>query len=167
MKHLLLFTLIIFESLLSIGQTKDVITQTLIFKDTNDVPLIVVNDKMIIKNYNRFVYSDKSVDDFVILRSEEAVNRFGEKGKAGAILIKLKAGTKLFNINDLINHYKIEQKESNLPVCLNDYYVSDPHNLIVDASLISSVVVREGTFLAGANEQSDHQRFLDIQTIRN
>ncbi len=82
-----------------------------------------------------------SIDSIKVLKSENAIKEFGERGKNGIIKIKLKRGITLVDKTTLLKQYHI--KETNLPMYIDSTISQPSKNIYFQSSIIKSISIQQ------------------------
>jgi len=96
-----------------------------------------------------------NIDEINVLKNTSAVNKFGDKGKEGAIVITLKPGTQLYTISDFVDPSKDLNKKVK-KVQLNGKILVDFNKLLIDKTALTKSTI-------AADEKSVNDCALDSE----
>jgi len=87
----------------------------------------------------------KAIASMEILKDKSADEQYGTKGKNGVIIITLREGVELNQVDQLFNQYKIKQKQRALPIYVNNKLTPTTADMFYPSSnkIKSVAVVKE------------------------
>ena len=87
----------------------------------------------------------------------EVLKRYGVITKAGAIILKAKAGIDFIFISEIFSLFDVAHEDRNLSVYINDQYVDRPETIVAEKSFITAVDIIK-------NPDNKEERIIDIIT---
>ena len=132
--------------------------------DTSELPLFVLNDNLKTNHFEQFVLNPLTIEHIDILNFQNAIERFGQQAKYGALIIKLNDSTKLFTLSNLLDHFNIKQEDRNLPICLNEVFITESSNVHADIAAIKKIEIKKGRYWFYVNRIATPCRFINIMT---
>jgi len=101
-------------------------------------PLVVVDD--LETDMESMSLDPNNIESITILKNGSALEKYGEKGKEGAILIKTKPGTQFYKITDFVDPLK-DLNKSVSKIQLNGKLLPDANKLLIDKTAFTNSMV--------------------------
>ena len=132
--------------------------------DTSELPLLVLNNSIKSNHFGQFILNPNSLEKVSILNRQEAAKRFGKQAQYGAIMLKINKNTKLLILSALLDHFNIKQEDRNLPICLNEDFITEPSKILGDITAIKKIEITEGRYWFYINQVPTSRKFINIIT---
>ncbi|MBF8963653.1 hypothetical protein I0P70_10375 [Pontibacter sp. FD36] len=103
------------------------------------------------------------IESAEVLKDEKATEKFGDKAKDGAVLLKTDPTAKWVTIQDIYTHYRIPAPQQNLRVIINNQLVKDTSLILANLEQIEKVEVKKQDITAPVRwSLNDEEEFLHI-----
>ena len=132
--------------------------------DTSELPLLVLNNSIKSNHFGQFILNPNSLEKVSILNRQEAAKRFGKLAQYGAIMLNINKNTKLLILSALLDHFNIKQEDRNLPICLNEDFITEPSKILGDITAIKKIEITEGRYWFYINQVPTSRKFINIIT---
>ena len=103
-------------------------------------PLVLVDT--FITSIKCFIIDPGKIESIKVYKDTTAINKFGNAGKEGAIVIHIKDGVNLIRLGPLFDKYGFPDSLRHYRVCVDEVLIKSPELLLIDASQINGI----GTF---------------------
>jgi hypothetical protein len=132
--------------------------------DTSSLPLFVINDTLMINDFKHFILNSKTIENIDIVKQTKAVNQYGYKAKFGAVLMTINDSVKLVTLTDLLDHFKIDLLDRNLPICVDEDFITYPEKIRADITAVKRITVTEGKYWFYTVQIDTSNKFINIIT---
>ena len=105
----------------------------------------------------------EQVESVNVLKGVQAQALYGDKAKAGAIIVKTKPGTDLLRLNAILDKYNIPAKDRKLRVAVNNTLIKDPQLMLISASQLLGVEITSDIKWVNTEDANTTERFLNIK----
>jgi hypothetical protein len=112
----------------------------------------------------QLILNPKTINGIEFLKPVDALSKFGSNAKHGAFIFDIMEGVELFSLLDLFSYYSIKSEDQNLPVCLNNDFITDASKLLADITIIKSMKVVAGRYWFYTSRIDAPQRYINIAT---
>ncbi|MFD2872793.1 hypothetical protein ACFS5N_09960 [Mucilaginibacter ximonensis] len=102
------------------------------------------------------VLADSDIAEINVIKGEQALKYYGEKGSKGVIILAIMKTTNTFNTHALLDKFHVAKKNQRLPVKLDNITLDNPYDLYFSASKIKSIWVM--------NDKHGKPQFISINT---
>jgi hypothetical protein len=107
-------------------------------------------------------HSIKSMD---VYKGQEAIAKFGEKAKEGAIVITMNPNVQLVRIKEIYRHFNVPAQQRGLKVCINNQLINNADLILADLKEVIKVDVIQQDITAPYRWSLDeNEQFLNIIT---
>lgn len=105
----------------------------------------------------------KHIESAEVLKHEKATDKFGEKARDGAVLIKAKSTAEWSTLQDIYTQYGIPAAQQNLRVVINNQLVKDTSLILANLEQIKKVEIVKQDITAPVRwSLNDEEEFLHI-----
>jgi hypothetical protein len=132
--------------------------------DTSRQILCVLKDIDTTNHFKRIILNPKTIDNIEIVNKTDAMIRFGDKGKFGAIIIEINYNTELLSLTELFEQFCIDGKYRQLPICLDDDFITESSKILADVTAIKKMEVTEGRYWFYTKQVDSPQNYINIVT---
>jgi hypothetical protein len=150
--------------LLLAASLKSQTTHTPINDNINDALVLVGKFRTDMKH---FIINSKQVQSVQVLKDKTAVALYGESGKKGVIIFTPKKSANLLKLKDILNKYKIADKDRHLRISLNEEFLPAPEKILIEDSEIKGVEIITDEKLKNTKKVNSHERFINIEAKVN
>jgi hypothetical protein len=130
-----------------------------------ETPLVII-DSMITDFDNLAYLNPNLIESVTILKSSEAIEPYGDKGKNGVLVIKMKSTASLLKLTDVLNQYTISEQDRGLKVCKDNFLVQDPSTLLLDKKAILRVEVITDMYWKNPMEPGPEEKYINIVMVK-
>lgn len=130
--------------------------------DTSKKPYLLVDT--FVTDLNYLVLSPEKIESVSVLKDSSAIALYGDKALHGAIIIKTKSNTKLLQVAEIFDKYKIAEGDRQLRIYINNTPVSHPERLLVDAGEIMGVEITTDKFWVNPEDANSSEKVIHIKT---
>ena len=113
---------------------------------------------------NTLLLSPDRIERMDVYKGKEALDRYGDKGKNGVILIHTKPNTSLLRMTEILDRFHIPPSDRQLRICINEILIPDPKLIVAGVGDIESVEVVKGRRTETLNETDSQERFINIKS---
>lgn len=135
--------------------------------DPKNAPLYVINN-FIISQMSEGSFNFLNPDNFknvsVYQKTDSIAKSYGEKGKNGVITVEYKAGTKILTLPEILDHFRIDECDRDLKICINSSLFEASEALIFDPTALFDITVITGKYTIKGTQINAAQRFINITT---
>ncbi len=85
------------------------------------------------------VLDPENIASIQVLKDTSAINRFGDFGKNGALIINTKPNTNLLRLKSLLDKFQVADSVRKYKVCINEVPIAHPELILLDESQITGV----------------------------
>lgn len=125
-------------------------------------PYIEVDGKQVAQA-SLVLITARHIESAEVLKDEKAIEKFGDKAKDGAILLKTDPKAKWVTIQDIYTHYRIPATQQYLRVIINNQLVKDTSLILANLEQIEKVEVKKQDITAPVRwSLNDEEEFLYI-----
>ncbi|WP_299987346.1 hypothetical protein [uncultured Pontibacter sp.] len=125
-------------------------------------PYIEVDGKQVAQA-SLVLIAARHIESAEVLKDEKATEKFGDKAKDGAVLLKTDPTAKWVTIQDIYTHYRIPATQQNLRVIINNQLVKDTSLILANLEQIEKVEVKKQDIIAPVRwSLNDEEEFLHI-----
>ncbi len=117
-----------------------------------------------IADISSLILNPESIKAIQVMKGEEAMKLYGDKGRDGALLITTKPNTVMLRIKDIVEKFKIPKSGQQLRVCINNVIVEQPQLLLVEEKQIVKVEVTTEHIWVNAEDANTGEKFINIKT---
>lgn len=120
-------------------------------------PLFVIDGKQVMtgNTYPFPIIRTEDIANITVVKSQDALIKYGNAGCSGVVEITLKKGVELISYDQLLDSFHINPADKVLPAFMDKYYIRDKQHCYTLEKLIKSVSLID----------SGSQRFIRISTI--
>ncbi|WP_242916265.1 hypothetical protein [Pontibacter liquoris] len=116
---------------------------------------------------NALVLHPDHIQRMDVLKGPVAIAKYGDKAKAGAVVMTLKNDTKLARLQEVYAAFKVPAQQQNLKIAIDDKLVSKPELLLAYLPDIARVEVKQQDVTAPARFSFDpDEPYLNIVTLQ-
>lgn len=124
-------------------------------------PLVLVNKQETAPN--AIILSPKDIETVEVVKGANALERYGEKGKDGVVIMELKQGLSLVRLEEVYKTFEVPHQQQQLTLAINGKHVKDPTLLLADLRQIERVEVADFE-VASPTRWSFDEQYLNIVT---
>ena len=111
------------------------------------------------------ILNPDKIQSMEVLKGEKAVERFGEKGKEGVVVMELKEEVSLARLPEVFERFAITAQQQKLTVAINGKHVAYPELLLADLRQIKKVEVK-GYDVTSPYRWTFDEEYLNIVTVQ-
>ncbi|WP_347158342.1 hypothetical protein [Pontibacter chitinilyticus] len=112
-----------------------------------------------------FVLNPDHIQSIEVFKGPAAVDKYGDKAKAGAVVMTLKEDVKLARLEQVYAAFNVPEQQRSLKLAIDDKPVSDPELLLANLPDIARVEVKQQDLTAPARFSFDPDApYLNIVT---
>lgn len=100
-----------------------------------------------------------------VYKGEKAVDKFGEKGKEGTVVLTLEEAVSLARLPEIYDRFDVSEQGKKLTVAIDGKHVSEPELLLADLRKIEKVEVKPFDVTAPSRWTFDEE-YLNIVTVQ-
>lgn len=123
-------------------------------------PLFLVNDQE--TTMRAMILSPDDIISMDVVKAAAAIERFGEKGKDGVVILTLKQALPLARVTDVYKAYNVPEMYQKLSLAINGVHITDTALLLADLRQIEKVEATD--FENTMSRWSYDKQFLNIVT---
>lgn len=125
-------------------------------------PYIQIDGKQI-TNESLALIAPQNIESIEVLKNKNATDKFGDKAKEGAILIKAQPTAAWATIQDIYAQFRIPAAQQNLKVVINNQLVKDTSLILANLDQVEKVEVKKQDMTAPVRWSLDgEEEFLYI-----
>jgi hypothetical protein len=124
-------------------------------------PLVLVNEQE--TTTNAIILNPGDIDAVEVVKGANALERYGEKGKDGVIIMNLKQDLPLVRLQEVYKAFAVPEQQQQLTLAINGKHVKDPALLLADLRQIKKVEVADFE-VASPTRWSFDEQYLNIIT---
>lgn len=109
------------------------------------------------------VIGSKHIKEVSVIKGASAIEKLGDKAEQGAVMITTKPGTKLLQLQQILDRYNIPEADRKLRVCINKTLVHQPELIVAEASEIQAVEITTDRYWQHAEDADSNERFINIK----
>ncbi|RDV12997.1 hypothetical protein DXT99_21705 [Pontibacter diazotrophicus] len=131
----------------------------------NDVarPLVVIGSQE--TTSDALILDPTNIQHLNVYKGEKAVEKFGDKGKEGVVVVELKETVPLARLPEIFEQFNVSKKGQTLTVAIDGKHVSEPELLLADLRQIKKVEVKPFDVTAPSRWTFDEE-YLNIVTVQ-
>jgi hypothetical protein len=140
------------------------VTRPLSSNNTTKDPLVMVDT--FVTSIKYFIIDPGKIESINVYKDTAAINKFGNAGKEGAIIIHTKDGVNLLRLGPLFDKYGFPDSLRHYRVCVDEVLIKSPELLLIDESQINGI----GTFVSvnwNDLRQPKDEKFINVTTKNN
>lgn len=122
--------------------------------------LVSVNNFKTDENH-LFINSEK-IESLEVMSEADAVSKFGEAGKSGAILLQPKKSAELLQFDQILDQFNIKGKDRNLRVCINKILTRNPQLILIEKSQIEKVEITQDYRWSDPQDSNAGEKVINI-----
>lgn len=128
-------------------------------------PFVMINSQE--TAMGAFIVAPEQIATVEVLKEQEAVMRFGDKAKEGAIIIKLKQDVPFARVQAVYDFFQIPQDQQQLKLTINDQLITNKELLLADMQLIEKLELKTQDVTATSRFSFDEDTpYLNIVTVQ-
>lgn len=126
-------------------------------------PLVLIDSQA--TTSDAFILDPDEIQSMNVYKGEKAVEKFGEKGRAGAVVMTLKEAVPLARLPEIFEQFNVKEQEQKLTVAIDGRHISKPELLLADLRQIQKVEVKQFDVTAPSRWTFDEE-YLNIVTVQ-
>ncbi len=102
-----------------------------------------------------FILQPDKIKSIDVVKGKKATTLYGDKAKAGAVIIELKDQVTLSRLPQVLAHFEVPAEQQELKVAIDGKIVQQPDMLLVEIASVKNleVTTAENFFVEGGQEQ--------------
>ena len=126
-------------------------------------PLVVIGSQQ--TTMDALILDPDIIQRMHVYKGEEAVEKFGDKGKEGVVVMKLKEAVPLARLPEIYERFNVTEQAKKLTVAIDGKHVPNPELLLADLQRIKKVEVKLYDVTAPSRWTFDEE-YLNIATVQ-
>ncbi|WP_162052908.1 hypothetical protein [Pontibacter pamirensis] len=139
------------------------ITQNIYIADDVARPLVIIGSQE--TAYDALILDPDKIQHLNVYKGEKALEKFGDKGKEGVVVMTLKKEITLARLPEIFEQFHVSEKGQKLTVAIDGKHVSEPELLLADLRQIKKVEVKPFDVTAPSRWTFD-EKYLNIVTVQ-
>lgn len=142
--------------------TSDTVATRTYVRNDNEHPLYIVGKFGKTYNLEDYLLDPHSITNINVLQKNQAIEKYGDEAKDGAIEISLPENMVLYSTPALLKRFGINEYDKNLPICVNEQYLATSARVMVDANLIKEIKIVKGIYWRNGSPEPAEKEYINI-----
>lgn len=126
-------------------------------------PLVVVDAQETLSD--ALILDPGAIQSINVYKGDMAIEKFGEKGKEGAVVITLKEEVPLARLPEIFEEFNVSKQGRKLTIAVDGSHIAEPEMLLADLRQIKKVEVQPFDVTAPSRWTFDEE-YLNIVTVQ-
>lgn len=110
--------------------------------DTQIDAALVIIDNTVKTNWKSILFHPYKLASTKTLNPSQAVSKYGENAKNGAIEMKFAVKIRFVSVDSLYKHFKINPADQKLNIVLNKKLIADKNKILIDEDLMNRLTMQ-------------------------